>query len=701
MAPPVFPLAPLTHPAFSVHRRPTFATIEHISKQGRATGAAQQNSPLWEFELSYELLRDATQNILQPTVSHFATKTELQKLFELNIACAGQYGEFLFLDSTDNSREFQILGVGDGETVEFPFVRSIIGDGSLVFTEQVGAVNDDFSVVVFLDGEEVAPGPSTWGISDDLLTLVFITAPGAGVVVSSTFHYYYRCRWISDSQEVEQFAQFIWSSASVRFRSVDPRNVQVEPIEIPVIDPPTPPTPTDTNCLHDFQWVNHLSNATAFNSSLITAPTVQGIDTNGNLWFLENNITAVYGPDGAQLATHTDADLADAIDSWYGSPIVGRGPAYSVTGARGFAVKPIKGGEYLLAYVRASTGYDPANWFVVLDTTVDGSLSVVGACYNNSLFGPPYGSSFNILDVANGKSNSDPILCIAGYGIGGISAAIAVLPSISDMSSPISGYGLPCQIPPTILAPIGNADLSAWLGWPTVNRHCRWTGFILPNSDDETILYIYFNRAYIDYATPGHLTSDVEVQNVLGPAYPYGCIVKINLGEVDFASLASTPYGAFFGGPTAAYSVDNTNWKLSGGAAQIPFTDEYTYISHGNNPGGTDVYEMQPAAIIKRPSGKYWVFFYMIGFDDRAANADGKLYESFRVFEFDPGTEIGTQFLRDVCLLHTAADVTTGVSGSANSEAYQAMTLTDEDDGSITITVHGSVYKTLFYNFTV
>lgn len=702
---PVFPLSPLTHPAFSVHRRPTFATIDHISKQGRGTGAAQQNAPLWEFELSYELLRDATQNIAGPlSYTHLANKTELQQILQLNLACAGQYGEFLFLDSTDNSREFQTLGIGDGETLEFPFVRSIIGVDDLAFTEQVGAVNLNFSVVVYLDGISVAPGPSTWGVSTDQLTLVFITAPADGVVVSSTFHYYYRCRWISDSQEVEQFAQFIWSSASVRFRSVDPKATIVEPIEIPIIEPPVPPTPTNTNCLHDFQWVNHLG-AVGSSAPVQSAPTVQGIDVNGNLWIWEtlsgSNRTRVYGPNGALLATHSDADLADAIDDWYGGSIVGRGPGYTIEGARGFSAKPIKNGEYFLVYIKgAGPSHLAANWFAVLDATVDGSLNVVGACFSVTITGPPFGASFNILDVANGKSSSDPILYIGGSSFGGFIALVVVLPSIDDMSTPMTGFGLPCQIPTVALWPIGNMNLSTFFGWSAQGLHCKWSGFILPNSDDETILYAYFSRGYTDFAIPGNFTADKEVQLVLGPAYPFGCIVKINLGEIDFFTLAGTPHGTFPGGPTPMYSVDNANWRLSGGAAQIPFTDEYTYISHGNNAGGTDVYEMQPAAIIPR-DGKYWVFFYMIGLDDRILNADGQLFETFRLFEFDPATEIATQILKDTCLLHKATDVTTGVASSSSSELFQAMSLIDEDDGSITIVVHGSIYKTLFYNFTI
>jgi hypothetical protein len=326
--PPIFPLSPLTYPAFSVNRRPTFATIDHISKQGRGTGAAQQQAPLWEFELSYEVLRDRTQNVLQPRDIYLANKTELQKLLELNLACASQYGEFLFLDWTDFSRSEQSLGIGDGETTEFPFVRSIVGDSGLTFTEQVGSVKLDDGVVVFVDGVEVAPGPSTWGISEDLLTLVFVTAPAVDQTIAATFHYYYLCRWISDSQEVEQFANFFWSSNSVRFRSVNPRFVYVQPTEITPINPPNPPTPTDTNCLHDFQWMNHVAGESLYNNVTggvsSTCPICQGVDKNGYIYAFEGAQTHAYNPSGVLVATWTDADLADAIDAWYGGALVYR-----------------------------------------------------------------------------------------------------------------------------------------------------------------------------------------------------------------------------------------------------------------------------------------------------------------------------------------------------------------------------------------
>jgi hypothetical protein len=455
--PPIFPLSPKTYPGFSVDRKPTYATIVQTGRQGREVGSAQQPAPRWEFELRYELLRDVTQNIDATTI-HGQSFVELQNLLGLYLACAGQYGTFLFDDSTDNSRSSQVLGSGDGSTLVFPFVRTITGDSGLYFTETVGAVNTNFSPIVYLDGTPI-PSSGNWSISTDLTKLVFVSPPALNVLISSTFHYYYRCRWISDYQEVEEFVDRFWSARSVKFRSVS-NAAYVEPEAITPVEPPEPPEPPLVNCLQLFQWFNHLALTTSiFNPGRTTAagsPGNQSIDKFGNMWLAEADLTSaflhrqhIFSPNGSLLHSYTQVDLANAIDSWFGSSIVNRA---LVQVDYGFYAKPILKGNYVLAHLGPTNGPITgflAKWFAVIDPDSGGSLNVVGAVYFSNVTGPPY-TQMNILDAANGQTNDDPILFTATAGLGGWTGVIGVLPSVNDiisgaLNTVISGVTYPCN----------------------------------------------------------------------------------------------------------------------------------------------------------------------------------------------------------------------------------------------------------------
>lgn len=703
---PIFPLQPFTYPGFSVRRRPTFSTTSISGKQGREVQTFQQDTTLWEFELTYEVLRDETQNVVRDTQFQVKGKDELQQLLEFYLACGGPYGEFLFWDSTDNSRAAQFIGDGDGTITLFPFIRSIIGDNQLTYSDQVGAVNIDQPIIVYINGSPVAPGPSTWTVSADLLSLVFTSAPAMGDVIAATFEYYYRCAWMTEEQDFEEFAYNWWSSQSVKFRAVNPTIHYVVPPIINPINPPVPPTPIHSNCLLDFQWWN--TNATFQGAP----PGNQAVDVFGNFYMQRNAALTVYNTTGNPVQTYTQKDLADKIDSWYGSPIV-----IAASSTIGFPVKPIMQGTYMLAFLGTMTSPivgTSARWWAVLQPNINGSLDVLGACYTATLRGPPYTGVITLLDVANDQTTSDPILFIAGTIESATTVeVVGVLPSIDDMTGKITGYDPfhPLRIPSAMFFPISTFNLSQGLFLSTPSSANPHGGFILPNDSGETILYIYLNRVYMDSCAANSIViASAEVKSVLQPVYPHGCILKINLGVVDFGAIVgSVPPGTSLNFsiavPTPSYSVDNANWVFSlGGLSILPLVDEYTYISLGNNIGGTDAYSMQPACIVKRPSGKWWLIFYMLGFSDAIVNNLDKVYDAFRVIEWDPATEVGLQIVQDFCVLHTFHETnypSIGIqsSGVLSRDLYQGMTLVDEIDGTVTIIVHGCVYLVNFYNW--
>ncbi len=230
--PPIWPNpGPYSLFGYSIHKKPTFASLAPPpGRSGREALNFQMPVPLWEFELVNEILRDQTQNItLDPYFSGFNEYSQLLGLF---LAAAGQYGFFFFEDITDNSRSLQPIATADGATTIFPFVRTM-SYGTIAYTEPVGGVNITQPIVVTLNGTPV-PSLGNWGVSHDQSSLVFLSPPAAGVLIRSTFYYYYLCRFITDDQPFEEFLHNRWFAKPIRFRSVSRLGMNVvDPLIFP------------------------------------------------------------------------------------------------------------------------------------------------------------------------------------------------------------------------------------------------------------------------------------------------------------------------------------------------------------------------------------------------------------------------------------------------------------------------------------
>jgi len=206
---PVFPVVPgLT---FSVHKRPTWATLEFMAVSGRRVSSPQQAFPLWEFELKFDFLRDQTQNIVP--YQQYAAKHEFTQISELFNACGGKYGQFYFDDPTDDSRNGQIIGTGDGSTKNFTALRGWRFQ-NLVINEPVGGINQLLNVYV----NGVLQPSNSYSFSGNVIT--FVTAPGNGLSITIDFTFYYLCQFLEDQQDYDQFMANLWQLSSCKLRSV-------------------------------------------------------------------------------------------------------------------------------------------------------------------------------------------------------------------------------------------------------------------------------------------------------------------------------------------------------------------------------------------------------------------------------------------------------------------------------------------------
>jgi uncharacterized protein (TIGR02217 family) len=199
--PPSFPT--LAGLGWSVHKSPKFSTIvaQHVS--GREVRDALYQNPIWQFELTVDGMDSSSGSY--PNLG----ANSLQSLMGFFLQMQGQYGTFLYADPTDSAATDSGFATGDGVTTTFTFARYM---GS--FLEPVGWVTSVSNV--YLNGVSQASG---WSLATPN-SLVFTSAPGAGVAISASFAFAFQCRFDADDLDFEEFMANLWTAKSVKFRSV-------------------------------------------------------------------------------------------------------------------------------------------------------------------------------------------------------------------------------------------------------------------------------------------------------------------------------------------------------------------------------------------------------------------------------------------------------------------------------------------------
>jgi uncharacterized protein (TIGR02217 family) len=172
---------------------PQFNTKVHRSVSGNEVRAAFMVNPLWKFMLNYEFLRDDI------------TNNELKTLVGFFNARKGQFDSFLYLNPSDNSVSNQQFGVGDGVRAAFQLVRSY-GD----YTEPVQNVSGGVAVKI--------NGVTNTGFTVSPTGLVtFSAVPANGAILTWSGGYYYRCRFLADSADFNQFMKNLYNLSKLEF----------------------------------------------------------------------------------------------------------------------------------------------------------------------------------------------------------------------------------------------------------------------------------------------------------------------------------------------------------------------------------------------------------------------------------------------------------------------------------------------------
>ena len=201
----VFPALPGL--SWSVTKTPTFQTRIQRAVSGRELRALDYPYPLWQFTLVFAFLRD------EPT----AGLDELRSLLGFYLTCQGAYGTFLFQDPYDYQVTGQYLGTGDSSSAVFQLQRTMgtsLPSGG--FVEPIVAPN--LVTAVYFDG--IIQNPAIYSVDPDTGLLTFATPPSTGLVVSADFSYWFRCRFIDDSYDFENFMYRLWQLKKLTFISV-------------------------------------------------------------------------------------------------------------------------------------------------------------------------------------------------------------------------------------------------------------------------------------------------------------------------------------------------------------------------------------------------------------------------------------------------------------------------------------------------
>ncbi len=192
---PVLPFLP--GQSVAVTKSPKWSTQVVRTASGRERRTAYWPSPLWQFELSYGVVR------------HRPSTDELARLWEVFNVLQGQYGTFLFVDPTDCQASGAAFGTGDGSTKTFQLQRQLNS-----FSEPVYAV---YAPTVLENGS-----PAGGYTLEPNGQIVFAAAPASGVALTWSGYFYFGCRFLDDELSFEQIVAQLWSGKSLKFTSLRP-----------------------------------------------------------------------------------------------------------------------------------------------------------------------------------------------------------------------------------------------------------------------------------------------------------------------------------------------------------------------------------------------------------------------------------------------------------------------------------------------
>jgi uncharacterized protein (TIGR02217 family) len=202
MSTSVFPTGSLKGITFSSVKTPTWARRIQRSVSGREIVVQDYANPIWNFRLTFGFLRDYPVGLVL---------SELRLLMDFYLQMQASGDTFLYRDRDDYFVTDEPIGIGDGVTTSFQLVRHLVAGG---FPEDI--IAPESIVNVKLNGV-ITPN---WAVDPSTGIITFAGAPIVSQLITATFFYHFRCRFVDDAIDFERFMHQLWTVKELRFRSV-------------------------------------------------------------------------------------------------------------------------------------------------------------------------------------------------------------------------------------------------------------------------------------------------------------------------------------------------------------------------------------------------------------------------------------------------------------------------------------------------
>jgi len=194
MSDAVFPVLPGLK--WNIKRASLWKTLKQESVSGKEMSVALMTYPNRRYSLAYEVLRAGAEAELQT----------LEGFFNLR---RGRHDTWLYNDPDDYTVTDQSFGTATGTTAPFQLIRTRGG-----FTEPVQAINGTPTI-------KLAGVTKTEGVDYTRSATGLITPLSAWTgALTWTGNYYWRCKFLSDEAEFDQFLKDLWQLQRIEFRTV-------------------------------------------------------------------------------------------------------------------------------------------------------------------------------------------------------------------------------------------------------------------------------------------------------------------------------------------------------------------------------------------------------------------------------------------------------------------------------------------------
>ena len=209
--------------AYSKVRRPKHSVSVQTHQSGGEVRMSYWSEPLWEFDLTYEVLRDGFR--------YGHAFDELKQIEGLFLASTGSLSGFQFFDDDDNRVTRTLVGSSDGVITTFTLKRYRgswnANNGEPLGLESIGLLDTSQPFNLYVDNALVPVSPSdpTYGYTlvtttPKNQTLVFNAAPANGHTFTCDMSFFYYVRFEADSLDFEKFMHQLWALKKVTLCSL-------------------------------------------------------------------------------------------------------------------------------------------------------------------------------------------------------------------------------------------------------------------------------------------------------------------------------------------------------------------------------------------------------------------------------------------------------------------------------------------------